>query len=83
MKQYWPCAIRLTEEGNEERVSTYDSCFRLEQARNQIELWKSWYKYNINRCWVDVYENTTKQITLHIDPVNSAIACTEIHPRML
>lgn len=81
MTEYWPCAIRLTDEGKEEQVSTYDSCFLLEQARHQIELWKSWYKYNIVSGWIDIYEKSVKQRTLHVDPNTSAIICTEIHPK--
>lgn len=79
MKLYWPCAVRLTKEGEEEYVSTYDSTLTIDKARQQIELWKDWYHYNIIRCWVDEYENSVKLRTIHIHPGMGNIINIEMH----
>lgn len=79
MKLYWPCAVRLTAEGKEEPVSTYDSMLALDKARQQIELWKDWYHYNIVRCWVDEFEKGEKLRTIHIHPELETIICIDLH----
>lgn len=81
MKLYWPCAVCLTAEGNEEPVSTYDAALSLAEARQQIERWKDWYHYNIIRCWVDEYEKSVKLRTIHIHPVIGTIINIEMHKK--
>ena len=61
MKTYWPCAIRILSDGTEEIISTYDSCFSLEEAQKMFNLWRDYYKYNIVEFWIDVYENGVKR----------------------
>ena len=61
MKTYWPCAIRKTSDGTEYTISTYDSCFSLEEAQKMFNLWRDYYKYNIVKFWVDVYEDGVKR----------------------
>ena len=59
MKTYWPCAIIMLD-GTKETISTYDSCFSLEEAHKVFNLWRDYYKYNIVECWVDVYDDVKK-----------------------
>lgn len=60
MKTYWPCAIIRLSDGTENTISTYDSCFSLEEAQEMFNLWRDYYKYNIVECWVDVYDDVKK-----------------------
>lgn len=76
MKLYWPCAVYL-KENCLERAFTYDSTLSLGDARNQIELWKDWYKFDIRKAWVDVYEDNIKIETIHINPKDGSILSTE------
>lgn len=78
MKQYWPCGIYL-KENRLERAFTYDSMLSLAEARQQIETWKSWYKFDVRKCWVDVYEHGVKTETIHISPKDGSILSTESH----
>ena len=69
MKLYWPCGTRLTDEGKEESISTYDAAMSLGEARKQIELWKDWYHYNIIEAHIDVYEHEIKIETIVVKEV--------------
>ena len=60
MKLYWTCGTRLTEDGRKEPVSTYDAAMSLGEARQQIELWKDWYHFNIIEAHIDVYDHGVK-----------------------
>ena len=50
---YEPNAIYI-ENGETKKLWTYDSASTLEQAKNQISIWRDFYHYNIIRGWVDV-----------------------------
>ncbi len=73
MKEYWPSAEYLTEDGRIEKTSTYDYMDTLGTARQQIELWKSWYHFNVQKAWIDVYENGTRQETININPKDGSV----------
>ena len=72
MTMYWPCASVATADGTQQ-ISTYDSCINLAQARQQIALWRDWYKYDIQNAWVTVYERGKKLNTIQIDPKTDEI----------
>ena len=50
---YEPNAIHI-ENGEVKKLWTYYPASTLEQAKNQISIWKDHYRYNIVRGWVDV-----------------------------
>lgn len=78
MKQYWPGAVYLKND-RLERAFTYDAMNTLADARQQIETWKDWYKFDVRKCWVDVYEHGIKTETIHISPKDGSILSTESH----
>lgn len=61
MKQYWPCAETVHKSslllGN--RLFTYDSCLRREDAERQFFLWAN-SGFRIAHAWIDVYEGDEK-----------------------
>ena len=57
MKLYWPCGVYLDDWKEEQTLFTCDSCLTLDKAFKQIRLWRDWYRYNITRAWVDVYDS--------------------------
>lgn len=59
MKQYWPNAVIVFPDGEQRTQSTYDSG-SMKQARETFRVWLDIYKFNLLRCWVDVYENGEK-----------------------
>ena len=78
MKLYWPCGIYL-KENRLGRLFTYDAENTLAEARQTIETWKDWYKFDVRKCWVDVYEHGIKTETIHISPKDGSILSTESH----
>lgn len=78
MKLYWPCGIYL-KENRLDRLFTYDAVNTLAEARQTIETWKDWYKFDVRKCWVDVYEHGIKTETIHISPKDGSILSTESH----
>ena len=78
MKLYWPCGIYL-KENRLDRLFTYDVVNTLAEARQTIETWKDWYKFDVRKCWVDVYEHGIKTETIHISPKDGSILSTESH----
>jgi len=52
---YWPCAILIKKDGTEEQISTYDSFGTEEEARKQFDVWKNGYKFELGRCWIELY----------------------------
>ncbi len=78
MKLYWPCGIYL--KGNRlDRLFTYDAVNTLADARQTIETWKDWYKFDVRKAWVDVYEDNIKIETIHISHKDGSILSTESH----
>ena len=67
MKVYWPCAIRLRDDGTEETLFTYDSTLKWKLALETLKNWRGAYKFNLVRCWVDVYEGDKKVEVVHVD----------------
>lgn len=78
MKQYWPGAAYLKND-RLDRLFAYDAVNTLAEARQTIETWKDWYKFDIRKCWVDVYEHGIKTETIHISPKDGSIFSTESH----
>lgn len=78
MKLYWPCGIYL-KENRLDRLFTYDAVNTLAEARQTIETWKDWYKFDVRKCWVDVYEHGIKTETIHISHKDGSILSTESH----
>ena len=78
MKLYWPCAVYL-KENRLERAFTYDAMNSLAEARQQIETWKDWYKFDVRKAWVDVYDHGVKTETIHISHKDGSILSTESH----
>lgn len=56
MFEYWPCAIKINDDGTEELISTYGSALNEEMAKDQFQIWKDWCKYDLKECWIDLYE---------------------------
>ena len=79
MKLYWPGAVYLTKENRLERAFTYDAANTLAEARQTIETWKDWYKFDVRKCWVDVYDHGVKTETIHISHKDGTILSTESH----
>lgn len=73
MKLFWPCAKHLMEDGRIESLCTYDSCLDLAHARKVIADWRDWYKYDIRKAWIDVYESGKKIEVIHINPKTDEI----------
>ena len=61
MKQYWPCAECKRGDGiGFDPLFTYDAAGSLEVAMKQFSIWKYHYKYDMVKCWIDVYEDSKK-----------------------
>jgi len=56
MKEYWPAGVYQTSDGRQEHTTSYDAFPSEAEARQQIELWKDWYKFNITFAWITVIE---------------------------
>lgn len=67
MLLYWPCGKRKTAYGDTEPISTYGATVSLADARQQIELWKDWYKFDIVESWIDVYNRGEKVNTIYVE----------------
>lgn len=67
MKQYWPCAKYRTNNGEIKTLFTYDSMLDFAKARGIIEDWKNWYKYDVRKAWVDVYESGAKVERIYLN----------------
>ncbi len=57
MKYYWSSAKRITDDGREERLFTQEAAFSEEKAREQIDIWKNGYGFNLREAWIDVIED--------------------------
>ena len=60
MKVYWPCAIRLRDDGTEENLFTYDSTLKWKLALETLKSWRGAYKFNL-------YEGDKKVEVVHVD----------------
>ena len=60
MKLYWPCAVRVDENGREESLFTSSACNSLDAAREAFKTWREGYGFKIVRCWVDIWERGEK-----------------------
>lgn len=76
MKLYWPCAVYLKND-RLERAFTYDAMNTLADALQTIETWKDWYKFDIRKAWVDVYERSVLLQKVHIGLNNGQILHVE------
>ena len=54
MKEFWPSAIAIMDDGREEKLFTSDSVFTFEKAREQFSVWAIGYGYRIISAWIDV-----------------------------
>ena len=79
MKLYWPGAVYLTKENRLDRAFTYDAVDTLAETRQAIETWKDWYKFDVRKAWVDVYDHGVKTETIHISHKDGTILSTESH----
>lgn len=59
-KYYWPCCEYRDSNGETQTISTSDSAFSLDKAKDQIKIWKDHYKFDIISAWIDVYINAQK-----------------------
>ncbi len=67
MKQYWPMAIAVTEDGPQQ-LFTYDSVLTMKEAEKQCDFWTHAYGYKLAARWVDITENNAKRKTaLQVD----------------
>lgn len=57
MKLYWPNAIRICDDGSEERLFTYEGAFSQAEAARQFTIWSHFYHYRLKEWWIDVYED--------------------------
>ena len=55
MKLYWPNAKFRNASGAIDTISTSDGAFTLEEAKNQLDIWRNDYGFLITEFWVDVY----------------------------
>lgn len=78
MKQYWPCAKYRDANGQIKTLFTYDSTLDLARARQTIENWKSWYKYDVRQSWVDVYESGAKVERIYLN-ADGSIQKTKVY----
>lgn len=60
MKQYWPVATRIRDNGETEPLFTYDSALSLEKAKAAFATWERDYKYKLKDCHIDVYDGDKK-----------------------
>ena len=67
MFEYWPCAIKINDDGTEEQISTYESALTEEEAKAQFHIWKDRYKYNLKKCWIDLHENDLRVASKQVD----------------
>ena len=82
MKQYWPCAKYRDQDGQIKPLFTYDSTLDLARARQTIENWKNWYKYDVRQSWVDVYESGAKVERIWLNK-DGSIRKTTVYKRNL
>ena len=61
IRKFWPTALYLDANGNENKISTSNPCNTFEEAWNQIvDYWKGAYHFNVTHAWIDIYENGDK-----------------------
>lgn len=77
MKLYWPCAEYEDANRNPQTLSTYDGCLDMASARKVIADWKSYWKYNLVKAWVDVYERSVLLQKVHVGVNNGQILLVE------
>ena len=67
IRKFWPTALYLDANGNENKISTSNPINTFEEAWNQIvDYWKVAYHFNIAHAWIDIYENSKKITTVMI-----------------
>jgi len=73
MKLYWACAKYRDENGKIQTLSTYDSALDMSLARKTIADWKRYWKYDLRKAWIDIYERSVKLQRVYIDVNNGQI----------
>ena len=58
MTLYWPSAKFRDSTGNITKISTSNGTFSLEEAQNQLNIWRDNYGMAVTDFWIDVYSGS-------------------------
>ena len=59
---YFACADRIKDDGTKEQISTYEGTITEEEARKQFAIWTEHYKFQLWKCWIDLYDTVQNKI---------------------